>query len=445
MFTTSFAQNTNECIADIDKRVSSFSQEVKFLYLECCHLSDDDMPFLLSYLDKHKEIKWLDLMGNNIKERGAKQLATNKSIENLLIGSNPIGSAAVIELAKNSTLKQLWLGSNSLTDEAVIALAHNITLESISLGRYGEDSFSNNSLVELTKNKNLKKLELDLDQIDKTDIIQSLSQNDTLKILGLRARNFTGEDAATVAKMPALKSFSLTCYGSCNIGDEGVMALSKNTNISRLSLYDIEISEVSASILGFATSLEYLSLWHNHLTVSAASLLSKNASLHELSIGYNDIGDEGAIAVSAMTSLRDLTLTKCNIHNEGAFSIAKNTSLTQLAIIGNDIGAEGASAVSVMTNLRNLILSDCNIHNEGAFALANSNLKLFLLDVRWNHIGKAGIDALKNNPNIQNLYTLEDDDENKNLKKLSSPEFGIKSFCARGNSAMCKYLFHDKK
>jgi len=146
------------------------------------------------------------------------------------------------------------------------------------------------------------------------------------------------------------------------IADDGVCrlvkALSNNTTLTSLSLWQNKIGDIGASAL--------------------SQLLHKNQPpLELLDVSDNSLSDDGAVAIGN--------------------SLAGNMCLQLLYIFGNSIGSQGAQAIgrpllSKNSTLEQIFLNDNKIGDEGAWQFAKAmqaNGKIQRIDLRDNPITAA--------------------------------------------------------
>lgn len=124
---------------------------------------------------------------------------------------------------------------------------------------------------------------------------------------------------------------------SNHIDDEGAKALSLNTTLISLFIWDNQIGDEGVKALSLNTTLTTLDLGYNHIGVEGAKALSINTTLTTLYLRNNLIGDEGAKALSLNTTLTSLYIGCNQISDEGAKAFNLNSTLTSLNLTDNDI------------------------------------------------------------------------------------------------------------
>jgi Ran GTPase-activating protein (RanGAP) involved in mRNA processing and transport len=256
---------------------------------------------------------YLDLEGRGCEEvkQIAAELATNRTLTTLRIGSSQISVDGVLALARaltqNSTLSQLTLTECQIGSVGAQALAEalkqNTSLRSLTLWNGG------------------------IDETGASAIATVLHENTTLKSVNL-GDNRIGDIGVSAIAMTLNKSVTDLRVSRCNISDDG--------------------SRVLAQFLKRNFSLTILFLNHNKITAAGASYLAEalkeNKALRTLYLNANSIGNDGA-AFLAEALRNNATLTSlhllCNgIGDEGAALILSalkecNTTLTYLVLLGN--------------------------------------------------------------------------------------------------------------
>jgi hypothetical protein len=124
-------------------------------------------------------------------------------------------------------------------------------------------------------------------------------------------------------------------------------------DLSEQSLTDEDITQL-AQALSTNTTLTSLNVYNNQIGDIGAKALSTNTHLTSLNVSYNEIGAIGAKALSTNTSLTSMDVSRNQIGAIGAKALSTNTSLTSLKVRSNQIGAIGAKALSTNTSLTSL-------------------------------------------------------------------------------------------
>ena len=212
------------------------------------------------------------------------------------------------------------------------------------------------------------------------------------------------------AKLSAGDLSELTSLEAPSANIEDLSGIEYAHNLSRLELWDNNITDISAlSALTSLNTLNLLDLSNNNITdISALSALT---NLTWLGLDSNDISDISVL--SRLTNLNLLDLSNNNITDISALSAL--TNLTWLDLDRNDIS--NISVLSVLANLNTLNLSFNNITDISVLSrLTNltwlglkSNkisdmspvLALNLTGTRWDSIGLYLQDNPLNNESIR--------------------------------------------
>ncbi len=237
-----------------------------------------------------------------------------------------------------------------------------------------------------------------IDTLTDLDISRNGKGTDTTNY-GLEAK-----DVVAFVNHPSLKRLNLSLN---NIGDEGAMALAKNTVLESLDIGANNISDVGVIALAQNKTLKELSLWANE-GISTVNSFSNNVTLEKLNLRQTNVKDDDAIALAKNTHLTELAFT--SLTDIGAIALSNNTTLKKLNLCGSEISLEGAKALAANRTLTDLALCGYSFHsksvrigNEGAAAF-RYNTSLKSLQLVGEGISADGISALAKNPNITNLW-----------------------------------------
>lgn len=391
----------NKCLMQINDKVIGYGDE-KYLVMDYCMLSDEDIPSLRAYLDEHEDIAVLSLSHNNIGPKGAAQLAQLLSIAYLNISKNPIGSEGAKAIANNPILENINALNSDIGDEGAIALANNPHLKSLVLLN---NPIGNDGFLALAQSSTLDTLWIgDLTAVAH-ESIAALEQNQKLTTLGLYYSNLGVDDASLIARMPNLTSLAM---GYSDLGDEGAIALAANKRINFIDLSNANVGSQGAMAIAAMPGLEFVQLGN-----------------------YEDT---------------DFPFLANHIDDQGAKGLALNPHLSSIVLGGNQIGDEGALALSKNTTINILMLAHNRIGDAGAVALAH-NRTLWYLDVAYNQIGIVGIEALLQNTYIDNIWLKGNpgsEDSGYIKKRLDVFEQIAKMHCLAYNKVFCNIPWTNK-
>jgi len=190
-------------------------------------------------------------------------------------------------------------------------------------------------------------------------------------------KNKLGDTGAIdlVAHLNLKKNQDVTnlCIGSCNIGDEGAIALAKalkdNETLLKLEIHCNSIGDEGAEalteMLKVNTTLKTLNLYGNKIgdegAKALANALKVNKTLTHFYIGCNNIGDVGADNIADMLKV-NRTLNLLDIHSnkigdKGMEKIAEgikgNLHLFTIKISGNIISENIQDQIIIIQNNKN--------------------------------------------------------------------------------------------
>lgn len=323
-------KRANACFENIDSHRYDF-----FLDLVDCKIQDNDLPFVVSYLEENRGIKVVFLDENNIGPEGAKllakevatdfiglddnhigpegaaALAQSKSIYGFSLANNAIGTSGALALAKSSTIDMLTVSNNGIQPEGITALANNPNFK-LMLG-VAKNTLDAASVAALVNNKNLKGIDVSYTNFGLDDVAalldrpeletlyinglhlgdrvtKVLAQKKTILFLDVAENDLTAEGAAAIANFLPEDFMDLNI--SYNpIGDRGIAALVK-ANIPQYVYLSVEgdnISDEGAYALGNATiDMFDLVISHNHLTAAGIKALEDSSYIHYFDASDND-------------------------------------------------------------------------------------------------------------------------------------------------------------
>nr|XP_031830943.1 uncharacterized protein LOC116426299 [Nomia melanderi] len=324
-------------------------------------LEDMDIPVLIIFLQKHQDIRCINLAGNNISDNGFKNLIdhllVHKHVDDLDIGNNNIKESGInylLEVGEGIQIKSLSLRMNKLSVKASMNVAklllQNEHLLHLNVADVDQTASSLIYFIMVLSqdqkdyNETLKCLDISrpnpgcmyyFDSVHFASVIgHMLKHNSTLTTLHLQKYNFSCHDIETMMSNAIFNNTLLLLDLGCNnIGDHGVdhlaKWLAKRPKLKNLILCKNIITDHGARILSFALPF--------------SKLLS-------LDISYNKITDNGMV--------------------EFLYTLKKNPLLRQLKIFGNSIDHLTAKIIKRM--LISKVLNQENI-----------DIRLYKVDHRW--------------------------------------------------------------
>ena len=231
--------------------------------------------------------------------------------------------------------------------------------------------------------------------------------------------------ATTLAKVMGMEKLNIS---HCGIGEEGMVALSSalktNTTLKCLNACWNRFGDEGAFHLAKAlshTSLQEIDISHCDIgeegMVALSSALKTNTTLKCLNACWNRFGDEGAFHLAkalSHTSLQEIDISCCGIGEEGMVALSSalktNTTLKCLNACESRFGDKGAFHLAEAlshTSLQEIDISYCGIGEKGMVALSSAlktNATLKQLDISGNNSGVEGLSsALSNNTSLTHL------------------------------------------
>lgn len=290
-----------------------------------------------------------------------------------------------------------------------------------------------------------------------------------------------GIDAATAKMLAASKTIQHLDLSDNNVGNEGASALTQDTNLTWLSLYDNGLTDASATSFANNTTITHLDLSNNLIDDDGAKILATNKHIQELFVGgwmkeagvmaiaqmpqLNTFGVTGTYNLSSNAvyalahnpNLKNLSFVRCWIGDAGAEVLSNDTKLETLNLDNNQLTDNGISYLSKLTNLTKLNLQENDFDDKAANEIAKLT-KLTDLNFGGGTPKFTGdlVKVIAKLPNLQHLYlnsaqNMNDDAaiaiaNNSSLQSVSGLNaygFSKKAFIALGNSKLTKLELED--
>jgi Ran GTPase-activating protein (RanGAP) involved in mRNA processing and transport len=197
------------------------------------------------------------------------------------------------------------------------------------------------------------------------DLVKALSHNSSLQGLNLYDNQIGKQGAKSIAELLKKPAFAKLCLTKNPIGDEGIPFISLNL-IGNAVLHTLNLDFCKLTYVG---------------AENLARGLKYNAALKSLHLQGNDLGDKGVSAIVGAlikhSSIHFLDFSSTMTTDVGASKLAEfllvNKSLESLYLASNKISNEGGKALAVAlgsnNKLRNLYLHANSIQDE-----ANSDI-----------------------------------------------------------------------
>lgn len=208
-----------------------FNSSLKSIMIRGCSIDDEDVKFLLSYVNRNNTLETLDLMYNTITNVGCKYiqdfLVQNQHLKGLAIGMN----------------KEISQEGLEYISEGLIV---NYTLQHISLqGMRMDDSHAEIINKILTHNKGLKRIDIQNNKFTKISIElwkPALEKNTHLTGFNLFGNQITDEGGFILADIllnhPSLSRIELNCTGLSRCGDKLLNSFRENKNIKCIQVLE---------------------------------------------------------------------------------------------------------------------------------------------------------------------------------------------------------------
>jgi len=274
------------------------------------------------------------------------KLAELKSLRALNLAESSFNDDCLPALDKVSpSLANLDLRGCSLSDKATSSIARFTGLRALRFsGKNGKTSIGDDGLKALTACKSLKVLALD-DLWIATAGIEALAPLTELEELYLAGTVVDDDAAKFIAAFPKLKKLRLartqvsdaaletlsarTSLEELDLSENSLITnssmahLAKLTNLKKLNLWRVQISDEGALMLASLTKMDWLNLDNSKLGDAGLPLLKDMKALTFLHIGSTQVTEVGASALFHLTSLKDLKLTRTAMG-------ASDTAVTEL-------------------------------------------------------------------------------------------------------------------
>lgn len=230
------------------------------------------------------ELVELNLMGSRITDQGLVHLQDMQKLEFVWLSHTGITDRGLPHLAALSQLKRLKLAGTRVTDKGVACL----NLSSLKELDLSETDITDNALKSLAASKSLEFIDL-----SKTEItgkgLALLAGMPNLKTLWLDGTTITNADLPLLAELPALESLHLS---DTWITDEGLYHL-KGIALTNLVLVRTSITDKGLRALTDQTQLWYLSLYDTAVTDAGLDSLRDVPALKQIGVNGTRVTEQG--------------------------------------------------------------------------------------------------------------------------------------------------------
>lgn len=369
--------------------------QLKTLMLERTNITDSGLQFFSNL----NQLEVLDLYTTNVTDAGIPHLVQLKSLRKLNLRKHPyskkepITEKAAPYLAQIPTLEYLDLEPLAVTDYALSELSKlpNLKILYAYYGKSGK-SITNIGLQHLSKIKSLEFLMINTKDVTDEGIV-SLTKLTNLQELKLTfCPKFTDKGLLKIANMKNLKKLSMTFATYDNPKQtyatiSGLACLNALTNLKSLVLTGV-IQDGSGLNLSNLKNLESL-----HITCKVTSMQKRGVSVFPIYQLFND---------------QDLACLE-NLKNLRSLSLSGSDSITD----------KGLMHLKNLTNLEYLTLSEASLTDEGLAYLKNMK-KLNYLSIGGSFT-EYGLQNLKELKALESLYLHPDSAiPNRAVKELKN-------------------------
>ena len=168
----------------------------------------------------NRKLKVLSIHSCNITDGGAELLARHPTIEILSLAKNIIADDGAIALAQNQRLRELDIQENQVGNRGAAAFANNQSIEILSLAK---NAVKDDGAIGLAQNQRLRELDIQKNQVGNRGIA-AFATNQSITKLNLSDNH--------------------------EIGDAGILALSRNTRLTNIDYRgSVRSSQVLAAML----------------------------------------------------------------------------------------------------------------------------------------------------------------------------------------------------
>ncbi len=202
--------------------------------------------------------------------------------------------------------------------------------------------------------------------------------------------------------------------------------LTAAARITRLQLYDLNLSGALPASIGNLTQLTSLWLDHNDLTGNIPSSIRNLTQLETLSLYNNQLTGTIPSSIGALTQLKDFALFWNELSGEVPVEIGNLTQLVSLRLEGNQLSGSIPESIGNLTQLTTLSLYWNELSGEVPAAIGNLT-QLESIDLRGNYLDGVFPSTIWNLPNLVRL-------------DLSGNQFNEQSFANMGSSQSLEVL-----
>ena len=285
----------------------------------------------LSALKMLPKIRSVLLSGTDVTDEGMKVLGTISTLENLDLRDCAISDDGLASLSSLGKIKAIKLSGKSggctVSDDGMQHIANFKNLKVL-----GVDSLwdiSEDGIAKLTDLKNLQELYM-ADTPAGDEAIKLLSQFPNLRKLRFAQNQITAEG---IAALPNLKKLEELDLSECSlILDDAMGPLGKMSNLKKLNLWRVNISDIGIAPIANLTTLESLNLDNTRLSDEGLAHLSGLTNLKFLHLGSTQVTDENLSQLAGLEKLKELIVTRTGVTEAGAKALQSKLPSTKIQL-----------------------------------------------------------------------------------------------------------------
>lgn len=304
-----------------------------------CNITDTGIISLIT----NSRIESINLYNcNRITDKGFSAISQNKLIKNLKITNCTINSEAIRAISQSTSIKKLkiknwdWNINCTINSEAIEALSRSDALESLTLMSHPQ--ITENDLINLTKNKNIKHLKLiHMDIPD--SFIEKILTNNILETLDLSDCQISDSSLELLSNSRSIKTLKLTVNDNSREAiHKAIKVLAKNPFLLKLNLECSKLQD--EDLVEFADTRIKEIVIKGRTEITNIRALATNKYLEKFKFDLDDSNDE------AQSNIRENLLKV----------IRESNSLTWV----HDINRKNISKCLSIDNQLNIAQEICN-------------------------------------------------------------------------------------
>jgi len=288
---------------------------------------DGDMLRHLVGLPKLRSVRLND---TGMKDAGLQHLGAVTTLQNVDLRGCAISNDGLAWLKPLKNLKALRLsgrdGKTTVNDAGLESLAEMTKLKALAADFL---PISGDGLMHLKKCRNLEELYLAGTLVDDAGC-ERFTQFPKLKKLRLSGTQVTSAGLPSIGSASSLEDLDLS--ESSQLQDDGLTHLKALSNLKRLNLWSVGVTDVGVAELAGLTQLEWLNLDNTKLTDAGLPSLSGMTKLKFLHLGSTTVSDDGLVNLHPLKSLADLKVTRTAVTAEGVKKLQVELPETEIQL-----------------------------------------------------------------------------------------------------------------